>query len=157
MDRQLLYSGPGGQPFDDGSKYNVVCTSGYTSRGIPSYLVSFCCPAQERHGCGPEIFTVQIRKGALDSFLPLSGLLTTVLYLALLCLAGIHRLLGEVTARGLAFSRYAPPLRLSLPSKTNFDALHSGRWRSTSDVVRISMTRGGHSTCHSHSTPFRSS
>ena len=63
LDRQLLYSGPGGQPFDDGSKYNVVCTSGYTSRGIPSYLVSFCCPAQERHGCGPEIFTVQIRKG----------------------------------------------------------------------------------------------
>jgi hypothetical protein len=61
IERQLLYSGPSGLPsYDEGEKYNVVCASGYTSRGIPSYLVSFCCPPSD--SCGPEIFTVQIRK-----------------------------------------------------------------------------------------------
>jgi len=117
MDRQLLYSGPGGKPFDDGSKYNVVCTVGYTSRGIPSYLVSFCCPAQERHGCGPEIFTVQIRKGALSltasSFLfgsaddSLSYLFRRIAF-AVPCWHSSNscRLLGEVTARRLALFRY---------------------------------------------------
>lgn len=61
IDRQLLYSGPSGFSEDDGRKYNVICVPGYTSRGIPSYLVSFCCPALDSV-CGPEIFTVQIRK-----------------------------------------------------------------------------------------------
>lgn len=63
-DRMLLYtsSEPLSASDPDAAPYSVICAPGYTSRGIPAYLVSFFCPSVRHSDFQTEIFTVQIRK-----------------------------------------------------------------------------------------------
>jgi hypothetical protein len=71
-DRMLLYTStkPLAESDPEAAPYSVICAPGFTSRGIPAYLVSFFCPSIPNTSFQTEIFTVQIRKDFWGGKLP---------------------------------------------------------------------------------------